>query len=130
MSRKTPLLIVLLIISLAFAGYIILNQINKSNIATPSKSGTKNECANFPEVKGEIFCRRAAGIALQKYPGEVTTVDKLDNFPTRFGSKNIWRIDIKLKNPISVGGGKEYLNHIDVGIDRVDGKILFFSKAN
>lgn len=128
MKFLAPLIIVLLIIVSVVLGYGIYKQ--KSFNDAISQPVNQNLCSQFTEIQGEINCQQAISVTQGKYPGEVLSVKKQDSLATRLGPKNIWKIGVKLNTPVSVAGGKEPFDFIDVATDRADGKILFFAKSS
>ena len=86
-------------------------------------------CAELFSAKGEINCKEAMNAALQKYPGEVLSLKRFNDYATKDGPRNIWLVEIHLKNTLVRGGGRASFDFINVGVDRLDRKLLFFTNA-
>ncbi|MBI4010059.1 MAG: hypothetical protein HY361_02605 [Candidatus Aenigmarchaeota archaeon] len=82
-------------------------------------------CSKFTKVEGEVSCEEAIDIVTSKYAGKVQEIFQGSNYRpanTTQEGKDIWRIEIKLDNPVEQKG--DILNGVGVFLDRKTGEEL------
>jgi len=76
-------------------------------------------CAEFPKVEGEVTCQEAIQLALEKYPGIITSIRRTQ--AEYIDTQGIWLLKLILKEPVRANG-VEY--DIEVSVNR-DNKEIF-----
>jgi hypothetical protein len=133
--------VVLIFILIAVIKLVFLpanNQRAKNIVPAPTAKIT-DPCASFTTDKEEISCQEAKEIALQKYPGQLLSIDKTTTQyqsgkppKTKIEERKVWIINIKLTNPsipapLQDSNKKpQILDNVNVAVDRNTKAILFF----
>jgi hypothetical protein len=110
-------------------------------VPTPTVTAVINPCPSFTADKGEIACEEAKGIALQKYPGKLISINKvIRNYEAGQGQETqtkeakVWIFNIRPDDqsifPPTPKPEKNVnfltTDTIGVVVDRVTKEILFF----
>jgi len=94
------ILIIILIVLTKIAITPVKNLSTKNS--SPIPKTVADLCVSLSTDKGEISCAEAKGIALNKYPGQISTIDKV-TLPYQLGKppkiqteqRKVWLVNIK-----------------------------------
>ena len=117
--KKNLILILVFLLGSAAFSYFYLNYLQKQTIIPSSEGETKDLCVEFPAVSGEVSCQEAIQLALEKYPGIITSIRRTQ--AEYIDTQGIWLLKLILKEPVRANG-VEY--DIEVSVNR-DNKEIF-----
>ena len=109
---------VLVIIGLIL-GFYYWFQYVRPEVEVSTKEEGIDLCAEFPKVEGEVTCQEAIQLALEKYPGIITSIRRTQ--AEYIDTQEIWLLKLILKEPVRANS-VEY--DIEVSVNR-DNKEIF-----